>query len=186
MTNAQPPLTNTLTEAFWGRHGIKPSVDMLLKGGFQLPTLIVLYSGMDAIASVSRPADAPEAGRHFIRWCDQYLSVPAPVPLRGVDIYAARCAVIHSFSASSSLSERGKARLLGYRSGPGASEVWDNIDTTMADRIVIVEIERLADAFFDAVARCIPDLYSTTARAELTDRRLRSLLAFLPYSAPRR
>ncbi len=172
-------------EAFYGKRGIKHGIATAILSGNLGATVTLTYSGIDVAAALCRPAAAAQVTRdHFVEWCESYLHVVgAPDDLTGLDWYAARCAVLHSYSAESALSRRGEARPISYRGGGGAPPWVAAIDEQFADgrAMVMIQVEALVDAFFAGLDACLPDLYATPERARVTDARLPKLLAFIPY-----
>lgn len=71
-------------------------------------SIAMSYVCIDALANLSRPAEKAKATRKdFIDWADTYLTAhpDQPYKYRGKDIYAARCALLHNFSAEAELHE---------------------------------------------------------------------------------
>ncbi|MGA7194967.1 MAG: hypothetical protein WBW94_15175 [Anaerolineales bacterium] len=75
--------------------------------------LVVLYSAIDTMAWVGLPSGdvTPKA---FINWADKYLLNAASLPCTAVDLYGARCGLVHSHSATSRGSKQGTARQIWY------------------------------------------------------------------------
>ena len=46
----------------------------------------------------------------FLRWCDSYLLASKALPCNSLELYGARCGVLHAGSPDSDLSRLGKAR----------------------------------------------------------------------------
>jgi len=91
------------------------------------PTLILLYSGIDAMAWLDREVDKSDVtARDFISWCDRYLLDPADEQLRSEDLYAARCGLLHSHTGESRRHREGKAVKLFYSRSMPEGEV--NLD----------------------------------------------------------
>lgn len=85
-----------------------------------LPCLTLLYSGMDVMASLN--AEHGEGNQViFVRWVDNYLLKGQNLGCTALDLYAARCGIVHTFTAHSDLYERGKARKIAYAWGLGTS-----------------------------------------------------------------
>lgn len=76
---------------------------------------------IDTMAFLSMPPDKPRQTREdFIAWVDAYLKGHAdqPYQYRGIDVYAARCAVLHAFSAEADLHRNDPQVLIfGYHDG---------------------------------------------------------------------
>src|SRR5437016_5607270 len=94
--------------------------DCLEKRRF-LPCLALLYTGLDVMASLeSQPSEGTKAA--FVRWVDKYFLKAQPLPCNATELYAARCGILHTFTAESDLSRQGKARMLIYAWGNAAVE----------------------------------------------------------------
>ena len=81
-----------------------------------MPCLVLLYSGIDAAAS-QEPAAGKGVGERFEKWVDRYMLKGKPLPCTARELYAARCAVVHTFTPDSDLSKAGKARVVAYAYG---------------------------------------------------------------------
>lgn len=71
-------------------------------------SIAMSYICIDALANLSRPVEKEKATRKdFIDWANNYLTShpDQPYKYRGKDIYAARCALLHTFSAEAKLHE---------------------------------------------------------------------------------
>lgn len=78
------------------------------KNNITTASIAMSYICIDALANLSRPAEKAKATRKdFIDWANTYLSAhpDQPYQYRGKDIYAARCALLHNFSAEAELHE---------------------------------------------------------------------------------
>jgi hypothetical protein len=101
-------------EAFYRDMGdLLASIDDCASKGRLLPCLTLLYSGMDVMASLDAlPNESNQAS--FVRWVERYLSINDCTPL---DIYAARCGIVHTFAADSRLARDGRAKKIAYAWG---------------------------------------------------------------------
>ena len=93
------------------------SIKLLLDKDHTLPALVMLYAAMDIFGSLSRPeSEADTKGGYFKNWVNEYL-LAKPAKLMAEDLWAARCALLHTHTASSKLSRDGVARQLHYFRG---------------------------------------------------------------------
>jgi len=82
--------------------------------------LTLLYSGVDTLGLLAAHPDVKNATQAtFIAWSEQYLvtrlkSVDGK-PLTALDLYAARCGILHTSSSVSRLGREGKARDIFYQ-----------------------------------------------------------------------
>lgn len=85
-----------------------------------LPGLILLYSTMDIVASLDRPESKDDMTREdFISWVDEYMRPSTRLQCSAIDLYAARCGLLHTYAPGSKLSRRGKAKEVYYAWGTG-------------------------------------------------------------------
>lgn len=115
-----------------------------------LPCLVLLYSGMDVMASLE--AQLNEANQTtFVRWIDRYFSPEAKLNCKAIDLYAARCGIVHAFSANSRLFYDGKATRIQYAWGKGEVEKLRKASLALNFVAHCVHIDDLIAAFTDAV-----------------------------------
>jgi hypothetical protein len=86
-------------------------------------------------------------------WVDKYLLPHSGLWATSADLYAARCAVLHSYTFESRLSRSGQARQIFYTWGEA-----DHTDLQLAVEqggynAVAVHIDWLFEAFIDAIHR---------------------------------
>lgn len=94
------------------------TVELCAERGWQLPALILTYSAFDTMGWMAAPDPRAKVRGRFTAWAERY-ALPAVPRLRctALELYAARCGVLHTFTADSDLSERGVRKLV-YAWGP--------------------------------------------------------------------
>lgn len=120
-----------------------------------IPCLILLYSGMDTISML-------ESGRasrkNFKQWVAKYvLKQGGGLNCTADDLYAARCGILHTFSAESDLSRAGDARRIVY--------AWGNAEVDSLARALTIQnrvdcaihVRQLVDAFRNGLAEYLED-----------------------------
>jgi hypothetical protein len=89
--------------------------------GLTRAVLALAYVCIDTMAYLAMPAGKTEQTRSdFTAWVDTYLKAHDSQPYQycGLDVYAARCAVLHAFSIEADLHRRDPAiRVFGYHDG---------------------------------------------------------------------
>jgi hypothetical protein len=136
-----------------------------------LPCLALFYTTLDVMASLERiQSEGTQAA--FVRWADKYFLKVRSLPCNATDLYAARCAVLHTFTAESDLSRRGRARVLFYAWGNSAAE---DLDQTAAllDRgdVISVHVRDLIDALRGGIAEYIRELGADISRQPVVAQR---------------
>jgi hypothetical protein len=95
------------------------------------------YVCIDTMAFLSLPADQDKQGRSdFIAWCDAYLKghEDQPYQYRGMDVYGARCALLHAFGSEVDFHEKyPEAKKFGYHDGGKHA-----YDAAQDERLVII------------------------------------------------
>jgi len=89
-------------EAFGGIMNLLNEISTCQRADATIATIAMIYICIDTMAFLAMPADQTTQGKKdFVKWVDTYLKTEAgqPYEYRGIDVYAARCALLHAFSA---------------------------------------------------------------------------------------
>ncbi len=97
--------------------GIEDCLDKELS----LPALVLLYCAIDTTGWLdSRKSEATRGS--FTKWVDHYLLKAKLLGCTSLELYGARCGLLHTFSPDSRLSLKGKARRFCYAWGTASAE----------------------------------------------------------------
>jgi hypothetical protein len=82
--------------------------------------LTIIYSGIDSFGLLAAPPEVLDAsGTTFKQWCEKYilprLQSLDGTPVTPVDLWAARCGVLHTSTPLSKLEREGTARQIFYQ-----------------------------------------------------------------------
>lgn len=147
---------------------------------------ILMYSTIDVMASLDRPAGKPQVDRtDFRNWVKAYLLVGegASLPCDEYDIYAARWAIVHSLHIESRDSREGNARMIFLVYKPAPLEPFQRrLDggTMNGQRGVAVYFDELIASFGYAVDRFRALVESDPVKASLVYKRCLSVPVFWP------
>jgi hypothetical protein len=159
--------------------GIRADINTLLANGGGRGAVILIYAGMDTMAFLDMPEGQTEVrGRDFIRWAGRYVRFPGSVQVTGEELYAARCGMLHTYTAEARATRSGRARRIGYadKMDPPAYAA-----PTAAPDIVLVSVPGLRDAFFRGIDQFLIDAYSSgPAKRATVEGRLGDLVHELP------
>ena len=98
--------------------GLVAGVKHCLTGHFIGSALVLCYSLIDTMAWLGLPDGRDKVGRKdFMNWADKYVLPNGGLECTAVDLYSARCGVVHSMSPESQLSRSGNATELVYSWG---------------------------------------------------------------------
>jgi hypothetical protein len=131
------------------------SIELCLNAKLQISSLVLLYSGIDIMAWLNRPVSKEFVNKEdFIRWVDDYLLPNSNIKYEAIDLYAARCAIIHSYSFSSRLSEEGKAKEIYYAWGKAnVKSLRNDIDSRSKKSAIVIHINDFLEAFKEGVEK---------------------------------
>jgi hypothetical protein len=96
---------------------VRRGIELNLSERLILPTLMLLYSGMDVLGSLAAPSG--RGGQQtFTDWTSRYMTgFLDKKGLSATDLYSARCGILHTGRATSDMVDGGNARELWYRLG---------------------------------------------------------------------
>jgi hypothetical protein len=142
------------------------SIDLCFKHQFISSGLALLYSAIDILAWLALPQSQNDVHRDdFVAWVERYLLPKSNLNCSALDLYAARCSIIHSFSSESALSRSGIAHRLCYTIGDkDPKELQQDLDSVNYNSIV-VHIDTMFLALRTAVDAFKKDLASDEALA---------------------
>lgn len=148
-------------------------------------TLILLYTGIDAMAHLTMPAGKDKVTRaDFVAWVEKYLQFRGAdknptLTLPGIELYAARCALLHTYSSEADLHKEGKVkRQIGY----GDEFLPEVAEKAEIKHLVMVSIRGLVDAFARGIAATLQDIKSNEPRSKLFSERLDKMVHELPFT----
>lgn len=111
-------INNATAHELWGKktEQLFQVISVALEGNCIEPALILIYSGIDAMSWLDSPAGQEDVTKtDFLNWCEKYLLHPqADSNLTPLDLYAARCGLLHLHTADSRLYRQGKVTKLFY------------------------------------------------------------------------
>lgn len=166
------PLINAIHNGI--KRGIRVSIDNQSFGS----AVLLILSAIDTMAYLGMPPDRQDVIREdFVSWADRYIRFPCEQQVTGLDLYGARCAMLHTYSVRSKLSRQGKCRVIGYMDR-AVPEVQYN--PSISTTLVMVSVVGLADALFDGINRFLIEVFSDRKRAPVVEARLQTLVQSLP------
>lgn len=100
------------------------STELLYKNDFRMQLLILVFSSIDAMGLLgAAPSVSKASGTTFKDWAGKYLLNGTNMPFNEVDLWGARCAVLHTQTSLSDLSAAGKARQIQWYAGDPETDV---------------------------------------------------------------
>jgi hypothetical protein len=148
--------TNHSTRAYMqAMYQLKASVEDCLACGRVLSCLTLLYSAIDVLAATDGHGKTQKT---FVAWVDKYMLPNTNLRFSALDLYAARCGIVHNFSAESDLSRAGKAKKLVYAWGTASADSLQRAGHALGRNEISVHVRDLVDGFGIAVIKYIEDV----------------------------
>jgi hypothetical protein len=148
--------------------GICGDIRFALKHGRNRTALILTFSGIDAMASLEKSNGKNDVKERFANWVNEYMQFN-DWPEAGLELYGARCGILHTYGPISDLSDKGKVRLIGYTTGVSKHVVQD-------EDLVLVAVEGLARHFFLGIANYLKVLVAEPAKRAKAAPRIQLML----------
>jgi hypothetical protein len=163
-------------------NGYRPILNLLeqahksLDAGATVAAIAMVYIGIDTMAWLALPVGQDRQTRlDFCNWVDTYLKADSQQPYQyeGLDVYAARCAVLHEFSTVAELHRANNPpRKFGYRD--------NGSHRADGDHLVLISAAMLIRDFSHAVARFDRAAQADNELKARIDSRVQALLDTTP------
>jgi len=152
------------------------------------PCLALLYSTMDAAAWLDRPDEHQDVTKDdFVAWVTRYVLEGRSLRCRAIDLYAARCGMLHSFSAYSRLSRKGEAYHMAYSWGIARREDLETAVWLMKkDNLAAVHVDDLMTATEEGFETFLQEVSQDPSRLQKVLDRGGKLYSHLPTIAVQR
>ncbi len=147
-------------------------VRLCLDNHLRMPALVLIYCGIDVLAGLCRPESQPEvSSSDFIDWAERYMECQKCLGVSGIDLYAARCGVLHAYTMDSRLSAKGRARRIIYAWGNRKPDDATKVLQALGLREAVISIEGLFAAYLRGIASFGRALDDDSELASLAARR---------------
>jgi len=120
------------------------AIRLCLDNHLHMPGLVLIYCGIDVLANLCRPADNPEVmPTDFVNWSERYMECEKHLGVSGLDLYGARCGILHAYTMDSRLSTKGRARRILYAWGDKKPDDAMKVLRALELPEVVIKIEEL-------------------------------------------
>jgi hypothetical protein len=93
------------------------AIDYCISEKLIMPALVLIYSAIDSISWVASDEENQQVGRRFQVWVDTWMLQKYPLPCTALELYAARCGILHTLTPESDLSKKKNVRRISYAWG---------------------------------------------------------------------
>jgi hypothetical protein len=126
-----------------------------------LSCLCLLYCGIDVVASLETGKSTKST---FVSWVDENMLKARPLPCTALEIYAARCGMLHTFTPDSDLSRSGGIRKINYAWGNSTAECLAKSTKALGRTEVAVHVRELIDGFRAGLVSYIEEVMQSPDR----------------------
>lgn len=166
---------------------LKSHVDQFLTAARQqheayrtLPALALIYTIIDVLGSLERK-EGEGTRKAFIRWVEAHLLPDELLPCTALDLYAARCGVLHSLTPDADLVRKREARRLAYAWGKGsAADLREIARRLKREDVIAIHVGDFIDAVDAAFKSYLEELGASEERLRLALKRSSQWFANLP------
>jgi hypothetical protein len=141
------------------------AVSLCLEHKLQLPALVLLYTAIDIAGWCAAEVSDRSVKTRFTSFVDRYVLPKSGLLCSALELYGARCGVLHTYTPESDLSAQGQARIIAYAWGnANAADLQESIRRMQRADMVAVHIDTLFSALQSGVARLDEEVASDPAR----------------------
>ncbi len=119
----------------------------------QHPCLILIYTLIDSLAWACSDKATGSVRSNFERWVETWLK---SIPCTATELYAARCAILHTLTSKAELNKSGNIREIAYAWGSAKVEdLQEAISRSDHTNLVAVHIDHLLDEVCEAMEKIL-------------------------------
>lgn len=148
------------------------AIRLCLDSHLRMAALSLIYCGIDIVAAIGRPKGKPKSDRtDFRRFAEDNMKCKTRLGLTGMDLYAARCGILHTYTADSTLSDNKEARRIFYAWGNQTPDMPMGVLKRAGRSEIFIQLEELFAAYLDGVAAFSFDAAQNSELANLVEKR---------------
>ena len=132
------------------------AIDACYSKALQIPCLVLIYTTIDSLGWLAFGDTEKSAKNRFVRWADHHLMPRLSAEFSALDLYAARCSILHGLSWESNLSETGQAKYLIYAMGKNTDSASELSKAFFSEKTVAC---LHIDAFISSLKLAVFDFY---------------------------
>ncbi|MCX6026810.1 MAG: hypothetical protein NTY23_11225 [Chloroflexi bacterium] len=135
------------------------AAETCLEKRLHMPALILLYSAIDISGWLACLSDNKPVRDAFCEWVDKYMLPANQLSCTSLDLYAARCGLLHTFTPESRYSSTGDAKLFAYAWGKAkVADLRKSIELQGRTDLIAIHVSDLLEAYRLGLARYLTDV----------------------------
>ena len=121
-------------------------IELCIENKLILPSLSLIYSGIDIFSWVAYGEIGVK--KRFTKWVEEHMYKEKKLKPRPIDLYAARCAILHTLTPDSDLSKSKSALTINYAWGKAnVKELDKSIEILGSGQTTTVHLDALFESF---------------------------------------
>lgn len=129
------------------------AADLCRARALDVPMLVLIYTALDTLAWALYGDKVKEVRQRFTSLCNAYILPGSTIQCTALELYAARCSILHTLGWESELSKLGKARSIFYSFGTDDPTIAQAaLELTNPREFISVRADDLLTAAQNAVA----------------------------------
>ena len=143
------------------------AIDNCIADKLIMPALILLYSAIDSVSWIASDDENQSVGKRFQSWVDTWMLQKYPLPCTAIELYAARCVILHTLTPDSDLSEKKGVRRISYAWGTALQKDLDESIKLLEYPGVAIHVNDIFSSFQSGFADFLESLETDEARKDL-------------------
>lgn len=144
------------------------AIDYCITEKLIMPALVLIYSAIDSISWVASDDENQKVGERFQVWVDKWMLQKYPLPCTALELYAARCGILHTLTPKSILSEKKNVRRISYAWGTARQkDLEESIKRLQYPGLVAVHINDIFHSFKNGFADFIESIEDDKVKRDL-------------------
>jgi hypothetical protein len=170
---SRDPIVNAIN------NGIRRDIDIAVENECFRSALILIYSGIDAMAHLSRPKSREyNTPQDFKDWVKRYFHIEGTTSITPDEWWAARNGIVHTYTPFSKKHKQNGVRVLGYMVGAHPHIAYN---ARIDPNLVLVDILGMRDAFFAGIDKFLIDSFADPNKQQLMEKRINELILVIPH-----
>lgn len=134
-----------------------------------IPCLSLIYIVVDSIGWLAYGDKEESSKKRFIEWSEKYLLPHVKDNCSAIDLYSARCSILHGLSWESTLSQNHKAKRIVYSLGQG-TENSSELDKEIFSQEYVVSVH--IDSLIASLKLAVSDFFKNAEANEKLRQRI--------------
>ena len=141
--------------------------NLCLNSKFPSAALSLMYIALDTAASLDHRLRKETSRFRFVKWVERYILCSGDLPCSALDLYGARCGLLHTYSPRSRLSSKGHVAEIWYTFHDHEADILrEAVHARGLKQVVVLSLNSLTTALANGITAFISDLESDQVLAQ--------------------